>query len=617
MVTHMLVTREEVPLKPAISRESTHNSQCRSDDMTVMKTSQVRTCGPRASVAMFGLALSVGASGAILTSPGEAFAANSTALSTLPSKASGQPLGSVGSSHLSPAALAYHTVVEGETLWDIAADHGVDVAVIKQANGLAEDAVIKSGQVLKIPADNTGGPAASQSAPVALSAPDEAIKTISNASSASRVAVVAPVDQSGPAASLNATIAPSMALPDNGSDDLVTAPNSAADLSTVSVDGTVLPTSGDTLVAVERSSLPSLTVAPTVSVGTTHEVQLGDSLWSIARDYQVSPEVLASANGIRNPERIFVGRSLVIPANSVEQAEETVEAPAFTTVELATTQEITLDLPQESDSRSLVSVHPDEGVEAVAPAAEAVDPYVASLLTEVRAAQGSHEAAEATTISPAAPLEIASGSTTVDYSGDLEASLPVNPQFTSPDSTQSDGIDEQVGNHLLAAAPLGSEVYAPITEDPTGRVVSPGMPILPDASEYLPEAPSHFSGYVWPAQGVFTSGYGWRWGRMHQGIDIAGPVGTPIYAAAPGVVQRSGWNSGGYGNLVEVRHPDGSMTRYAHNSRLLVESGQQVRQGQQIAEMGSTGYSTGPHLHFEIHLPNQGPVNPMAHLPGE
>jgi murein DD-endopeptidase MepM/ murein hydrolase activator NlpD len=93
-----------------------------------------------------------------------------------------------------------------------------------------------------------------------------------------------------------------------------------------------------------------------------------------------------------------------------------------------------------------------------------------------------------------------------------------------------------------------------------------------------------------------TSGYGWRWGRMHRGIDIAGPVGTPIMAAASGVVVRSGWNSGGYGNLVDIRHADGSMTRYAHNSRLLVREGQQVRQGQQIAEMGSTGFSTGPHV---------------------
>ena len=71
-----------------------------------------------------------------------------------------------------------------------------------------------------------------------------------------------------------------------------------------------------------------------------------------------------------------------------------------------------------------------------------------------------------------------------------------------------------------------------------------------------------------------------------------------------------------YGNLVEVRHADGSMTRYAHNSRIIVRSGQRVTQGQHIADMGSTGYSTGPHLHFEVHLPERGTVNPMAMLPG-
>ena len=102
---------------------------------------------------------------------------------------------------------------------------------------------------------------------------------------------------------------------------------------------------------------------------------------------------------------------------------------------------------------------------------------------------------------------------------------------------------------------------------------------------------------------------------MHRGVDVAGPVGTPIVAAGAGVVERAGWNSGGYGNLVEIRHPDGSMTRYAHNNRLNVSAGQTVRQGQQIAEMGSTGYSTGPHLHFEIHQSGSGAVNPIAYLP--
>lgn len=120
--------------------------------------------------------------------------------------------------------------------------------------------------------------------------------------------------------------------------------------------------------------------------------------------------------------------------------------------------------------------------------------------------------------------------------------------------------------------------------------------------------------YIWPAEGMFTSGYGWRWGRMHRGIDIAGPIGTPVVAVADGVVEQAGWNSGGYGNLIEVRHTDGNMTRYAHNNKLNVSAGQSVRQGQQIAEMGATGYTTGPQLHFEIHLDAQGPVDPVPFL---
>jgi murein DD-endopeptidase MepM/ murein hydrolase activator NlpD len=102
---------------------------------------------------------------------------------------------------------------------------------------------------------------------------------------------------------------------------------------------------------------------------------------------------------------------------------------------------------------------------------------------------------------------------------------------------------------------------------------------------------------------------------MHKGIDIAAPVGTPVVAAAPGVVVYARWNSGGYGNLVDIQHPDGSLTRYAHNNRLLVREGEAVEQGQQISEMGSTGRSTGPHLHFELHPSGKGAINPIALLP--
>ena len=120
--------------------------------------------------------------------------------------------------------------------------------------------------------------------------------------------------------------------------------------------------------------------------------------------------------------------------------------------------------------------------------------------------------------------------------------------------------------------------------------------------------------FIWPTKGVFTSGYGWRWGRMHKGIDIANNVGTPIFAAKDGLVAYAGWSSG-YGYLVEISHADGSSTRYAHNSRLLVKKGQMVPQGSRISLMGSTGRSTGPHLHFEIRRPGGAALDPMAMLP--
>jgi lysostaphin len=156
-----------------------------------------------------------------------------------------------------------------------------------------------------------------------------------------------------------------------------------------------------------------------------------------------------------------------------------------------------------------------------------------------------------------------------------------------------------------------------------GTNVSPALPPLAAVDQYLPRTidentppPSTSSvGYIWPAKGVFTSGFGMRWGRPHRGIDVANSTGTPIYASADGVVQKAGWNNGGYGNLVEIRHADGSMTRYGHNSRILVQAGQQVRQGETVALMGSTGFSTGPHTHFEIHPAGKGAVNPIAFLP--
>jgi murein DD-endopeptidase MepM/ murein hydrolase activator NlpD len=123
-----------------------------------------------------------------------------------------------------------------------------------------------------------------------------------------------------------------------------------------------------------------------------------------------------------------------------------------------------------------------------------------------------------------------------------------------------------------------------------------------------------------PVRGTnFTSGYGVRSdpfrGRaaMHAGIDLAGPIGTPIYATADATVGRSEYNSGGYGNLVELEHGHGIQTRYGHLSKSLVSAGQKVKRGDVIGLMGSTGRSTGSHLHYEVRIDGKA-VNPIPFL---
>jgi murein DD-endopeptidase MepM/ murein hydrolase activator NlpD len=118
---------------------------------------------------------------------------------------------------------------------------------------------------------------------------------------------------------------------------------------------------------------------------------------------------------------------------------------------------------------------------------------------------------------------------------------------------------------------------------------------------------------------AFTSGFGVRSdpfqfrAAMHAGIDLAGPVGTPIYATADGIVESAGWNSGGYGNLIKIDHGKGIETRYGHLSKVEVKAGQHVKRGEEIARMGSTGRSTGSHLHYEVRIAGK-PVNPIPFM---
>jgi murein DD-endopeptidase MepM/ murein hydrolase activator NlpD len=144
-----------------------------------------------------------------------------------------------------------------------------------------------------------------------------------------------------------------------------------------------------------------------------------------------------------------------------------------------------------------------------------------------------------------------------------------------------------------------------IVKEPVNKVVYVGTRELP---------PLQGTGtFKYPVSGArLSSGFGYRWGRMHNGIDLACKTGTPIRASDGGTVIFAAY-SGSYGNVVKIDHGGGYVTVYAHCSSILVSKGDRVYQGQHIANVGSTGRSTGPHCHFEIQY-NGTPKNPMSYL---
>ncbi|WP_187329490.1 peptidoglycan DD-metalloendopeptidase family protein [Halomicronema hongdechloris] len=584
---------------------------------------------------------------------------------TLPAEYSAAALGTsapdatASSPTLSQQAV-YHTVEAGESLWHIAHLHQVDVKALKQANSMAPDHTLQVGQVLRVPVEAASPEAAAVESPVhlAVQLPDSAASSSVKLSVGGSVEA-APVESAS--APTTATIAMAEAEAATASSDasmpagqqtmasLVSRQQSAtkpaeapggAAAEPAAVDQAGTLTSDSTVEAHPEERSGSSEVA-------AYRVQAGDTLSHIASKQGVSKDMLARANGLSDPDKIVVGDTLHLPESETLPARSAAAPPEASqprSAEIAAipASQLTIDaaVPAPGSTAQLGQSHsrqaPGHLVSPVTAAVEegtleqttgpetpsqlprsvtlstdssSTDASVANLLAEVRSLQQS-DTKEVIAAHPGQQVTEQSA-TEPSTAGSNHAVIEEKDVVSSP-SERPLGVAER---ELLAAAPLGSEIYAPINRSSVGRQVSPDMPLLPGPEEYLPEAPNRFDGYTWPARGTLTSGYGWRWGRMHRGIDVAGPVGTPIVAAADGTVERAGWNSGGYGNLVDIRHPDGSMTRYAHNSRLLVRTGQQVRQGQQIAEMGSTGRSTGPHLHFEIHLPGQGTVNPIAHLP--
>jgi murein DD-endopeptidase MepM/ murein hydrolase activator NlpD len=168
----------------------------------------------------------------------------------------------------------------------------------------------------------------------------------------------------------------------------------------------------------------------------------------------------------------------------------------------------------------------------------------------------------------------------------------------------------QPGRLLFVLSPLAPTGQSPVPEQTAAATSAGGAeaPVLPSAR--VDNAP-----LKWPlAAPVLTSLFGRRWGREHEGIDMAAPPGTPVLAAADGEVIYAGNQVRGYGNMVVVQHVGDLLTVYAHNSVLLVKTGDRVSVGKTIAKVGSTGHSTGPHLHFEVRS-GESPQDPLPFLP--
>ncbi|MCK9443789.1 MAG: M23 family metallopeptidase [Tissierellaceae bacterium] len=256
----------------------------------------------------------------------------------------------------------------------------------------------------------------------------------------------------------------------------------------------------------------------------THTVEVGESLWTIAKIYDLTVDDLITANPERNPDKLQIGDEikLVVPKPVLTVA---------TVAEVEYTEKVKFDTETEYDKNM----------------------YKTEKKTKVAGVSG----------------EKLVTANEIKYNGILE--------------------EKEIVWEEVVKEPV-TEVVVRGTKEPP-KTVATGL-------------------FLMPTRGTISSRYGMRWGRMHNGLDIAAKMGTPINAADGGTVVFAGTKST-YGKMVEVDHGNGYKTRYAHCSSILVKVGDKVYKGQHIANVGNTGNSTGPHLHFEVlkNGKNQNPAN--------
>ncbi len=379
-----------------------------------------------------------------------------------------------------------------------------------------------------------------------------------------------------------------------------------------------------------------------------HEVSEGETLWQLTQMYQLDAAAIATSNGINAQTELEAGQKLYIPRT---------EGLVYT-VKAGDTLETIARAHQVSQSAIIASTPLTNahflriGQRLVIPgsvsdilavrrqAAEAEAARIARAEAERQAARVARGQLQTYTVQPgdtliglASRYRMSASQLVSANPGVSARRLQIGQRLTIPGQggafaaatpTAQQSYRIQPGDTLgTIARRYNVSVNSLVRANPNvratrlqvGRTLSIPSSHASSATvaTSLPPAPVTSSGFAWPVSGRINSGFGWRWGRMHNGVDIPGPVGSPVVAVREGRVIYSGWHAGGYGNLIKIRHPDGSVTLYAHGTQRYVSYGQAVSRGQVIMSRGSTGWSTGPHLHFEVHV-NGSPVNPLPYL---
>lgn len=591
----------------------------------------------RYSVALLGLALSLGVPSILNSTSESAQAANSVPpeweVIDLPQKQSDSgkelkkpqivPSQALATVKFIATSVVEHQVKPGESLWSLAHTYQTTPSAIATSNNLSPQSDLIIGQTLKIPTPEQLPSVPPQATPEQLDSSSANLRQTRQRLQESLAALRSPetAHQSNSGETVIVTETTAL-VPDNSETSIeipVIAPGESAPQSSQTIPIPVPTPESDRPIATipvnprltSRPEIPSLALrhaapvpeipaipSPRVIVppeNQVYRVRPGDTLNTIARYLGITPAELARENGINNPNRIKVNQTLVVPDRSAQ-------------ARVNQNQNLTplvSDRPRLSFNPNTQENQPD--ATAIQPTAEFPENITGNYRERLRQEVANLRETSPSETQKSIAISVDNSTETAD-----ERQMSPNPQWVGIRSRSNQGAPPQI----IGSAPTNVEEYNDRLRIPVGETVEPSLPPLSNPDEYLPSPTPIFTGFIWPTRGVLTSGFGWRWGRPHRGIDIAGPVGTPVVAAATGEVISSGWNSGGYGNLVKLRHADGSVTLYAHNSRLLVRRGQTVQQGEPIAQMGSTGFSTGPHLHFEIHPSGQGAVNPIAFLPG-